>query len=377
MPELMAQMLKQLFINFTILISFITIGNQFFRDKLDIASSPLHRRLITGAASGMLGCILMAFGFNLHGVYIDLRIVPVIIMGIYLSPESVVTSALLISVVRLLFAGPSLASGVAFLGMLAIGAMCLFVGRMKVGLKLKWVFSVAGACVINFLNFSLMIAGVRQAMEVWSVYFCAIAVTSLVLYFIMDRIGESNRIFDRADKDSKRDFLTGLNNVRQFDVLLNDSVEQARERGQCLSLLFIDIDFFKKVNDTYGHPEGNVVLSELGRVLVASCRGGDSVSRNGGEEFSVLLPDCPPEQAMEIAGRMRENVERKRFLLSSGVEISITVSIGVASFPLHASDPDKLLEDADIALYCAKREGRNRVRLFKPGGAADMDAINP
>ncbi len=123
----------------------------------------------------------------------------------------------------------------------------------------------------------------------------------------------------------------------------------------------VDIDFFKKVNDTYGHIEGDIVLKELGLILSENCRHFDEVSRIGGEEFSVLLPDCAYPRAMQIAERIKDAVKIHTFTLSTGVKIHITISIGVASYPETIQDIEKLMEKADTALYAAKRSGRNRV----------------
>jgi diguanylate cyclase len=102
-------------------------------------------------------------------------------------------------------------------------------------------------------------------------------------------------------------------------------------------------------------------LKQLANILVENCRSFDTVSRNGGEEFSAILLDCPNSQALRIAERIRLNVNSAPFILSSSIKISITVSIGVASYPETTDDLEKLLESADIALYTAKRTGRNKV----------------
>ena len=161
--------------------------------------------------------------------------------------------------------------------------------------------------------------------------------------------------------ESSKDFLTGLNNVRKFDSLFNNAIENAKEKKENLSLLMIDIDFFKRVNDTYGHAEGDVVLQELGKILSKNSRSFDVVSRNGGEEFTVLLLGCPKDNAIQIAERIRATVENHSFVLTTGLEISITVSIGVSSYPELTEEVEKLVEKSDIALYAAKRTGRNKV----------------
>lgn len=165
-------------------------------------------------------------------------------------------------------------------------------------------------------------------------------------------------------QESNIDFLTGLNNVRQFNKLYNMLINNEKNSYRIFSLLYIDVDFFKNVNDTYGHENGDIVLRKLSEILKKTCRSIDIISRNGGEEFSVILLDCPYERALEIAERIRKNVENTPIELSNKTKINITISIGVASYPNPISNLDMLRESADKALYEAKKTGRNKVVSF-------------
>ena len=144
----------------------------------------------------------------------------------------------------------------------------------------------------------------------------------------------SIKLLDRLEHESTIDFLTGLNNVRQYDNALNESFLNVINRKEHLSILIIDIDFFKKVNDTYGHLAGDAVLRQLGTVLSTSSRSFDIVSRIGGEEFSVILPDCPTKQSMEVAERLRLAVELHEFILPDETKINICISIGSATYQI-------------------------------------------
>ena len=128
-------------------------------------------------------------------------------------------------------------------------------------------------------------------------------------------------------------------------------------------MLFIDIDFFKKVNDIYGHLNGDRVLKEVGQILIKLSRDTDIVARKGREEFTVLLMDCGVSKALKVAERIRKTIEENIFISEQNEEIRITISIGVSSFPDTIADEEKLTEQADIALYRAKRSGRNKVCL--------------
>ena len=186
---------------------------------------------------------------------------------------------------------------------------------------------------------------------------------SIVVYKYTAYLSELTSLYKQLKEGYSKDFLTGLNNVRCFDTIFNKILVDVKEKNERLSILFIDIDFFKKVNDTYGHKNGDIILKQLGGVLIDTCRSFDIVSRNGGEEFSVLLLDCSPDHAVEIAEKLRSTIENYKFILNDSTKINITVSIGVATYPDTTSDLDKLFEDADSALYTAKRNGRNKVVL--------------
>ena len=132
-----------------------------------------------------------------------------------------------------------------------------------------------------------------------------------------------------------------------------------------MSVMMIDIDRFKSVNDTYGHQVGDRVLKELGLVFWAVLREADIVGRMGGEEFAVILPETELTQTVEVAERLRKAVERTAVPLEHGLPLSVTVSIGIAPFAGAKTNVDTLLAHADKALYEAKREGRNRACIFE------------
>ena len=157
------------------------------------------------------------------------------------------------------------------------------------------------------------------------------------------------------------DYLTGLHNVRYFDNVMNELASTTELNGLTFSLLFLDIDYFKKVNDKYGHLNGDSVLSDLGGILMRFSRERDVVIRKGGEEFVILLRDSKLDNAMIAAERIRQEIENYDFHTSSNEIIKITVSIGVSSYPETSKNIEELTEQADISLYNAKRLGRNRV----------------
>jgi two-component system, cell cycle response regulator len=189
---------------------------------------------------------------------------------------------------------------------------------------------------------------------------------------LLARIRAGKRIVDlqkelletnkRLELLSITDGLTKLHNHRYFQDELARAFEESQRYQRPLSLAMIDIDFFKKFNDTYGHAVGDDVLKQAADLYRHSVRSTDLVARYGGEEFAVILPQTDHEGAALLAERMREAVEGLQIpRVSGGGSLGVTASFGVASVPDTAADRDSLMAAADAALYRAKRGGKNRV----------------
>ncbi len=174
------------------------------------------------------------------------------------------------------------------------------------------------------------------------------------------------------------DELTGIANRRHFEWRLAEEVERARRYQYPLSALMLDLDHFKRVNDTYGHQIGDIVLQQIAQRLKRVLRRTDFLARYGGEEFVVLAPQTPADRALILAERLRQVIAESPISVSPDLQLRITISIGVAVFPEHAQNGNELVRAADEALYKAKQTGRNRVCLFEPepvkGGEKDVRA---
>ncbi len=172
------------------------------------------------------------------------------------------------------------------------------------------------------------------------------------------KLAENNTILQAL---SKTDPLTELPNHRALLSTLKQELERARRYDRPCSLLFLDLDHFKALNDGYGHAAGDTVLCAFAGVLSTTIRNMDTAGRWGGEEFVVILPEATVEEALDIAERIRKAVSFFSFEISGGLHL--TCSVGVACYPEHATDQDALITAADQAMYGAKRLGRNQVRM--------------
>lgn len=171
-------------------------------------------------------------------------------------------------------------------------------------------------------------------------------------------LSEANR---RLAQLATTDPLTGLANRRAFDERAGRDLELARRAERGFSVVVLDVDHFKSVNDRFGHPAGDIVLKEIAAALAERARGTDVLARVGGEEFAIAMPDTPPSDAMSAAERMRDTIERTvRAGRAPALEV-VTASFGVASYPDHGDTLSDLVGAADRAMYRAKNAGRNKV----------------
>ncbi len=171
--------------------------------------------------------------------------------------------------------------------------------------------------------------------------------------------------FSTVKKEAIYDTLTNLFNRRYFEERLSAETQKAFEGESNLSMIMVDIDHFKKVNDTFGHDGGDKVLREIASLLKNSVRKHDTVARYGGEEFVLLLPGAPLDPTNMVAERIRRSVENTSFDMGQ-TQIHITISLGISNFPMHRmKSKEELVKMADLALYEAKRGGRNRVCIFR------------
>ncbi len=164
-------------------------------------------------------------------------------------------------------------------------------------------------------------------------------------------------------KKAVTDGLTELYNHDYFQNMLQQEVLLAKRKGRELSMVMIDIDHFKHFNDSWGHQAGDLVLKEVATTIRESCRGSDIVARYGGEEMALLLHETPPRDAFNLAENIRRKIESLRITYQDQEQLRVTISLGVAGFPVHAKDRKNIVKKADDALYLSKKNGRNRTTL--------------
>jgi diguanylate cyclase (GGDEF)-like protein len=185
-----------------------------------------------------------------------------------------------------------------------------------------------------------------------------------------EQLAAANEALTEKNKEleilSVTDSLTGLYNRKHLMESLTGEIGRSSRYERPFSLLIIDIDHFKKFNDTYGHLAGDDVLRKMGEVFRESIRGCDYAARYGGEEFVIVMPEIGRDQGVQAAERIRASVAKEK-IDAQGNSVTVTISVGVASFPEHGDDAQTIISKADTALYQAKRRGRDRVALASNG----------
>jgi diguanylate cyclase (GGDEF)-like protein len=179
---------------------------------------------------------------------------------------------------------------------------------------------------------------------------CAIAIENAIL-------------FQRTEQLTITDDLTRLFNSRYLNLYLGREIKRCKRHGIPLSVIFLDLDGFKGINDQYGHLAGSGTLTEVGTILAQGVRESDILARYGGDEFVVVLPETPASGALVIAERLRRAIEEHRFLAPQGVAARISASFGISTYPDHALSPEGLIQKADQAMYRVKEREKNGIEV--------------
>ncbi len=230
------------------------------------------------------------------------------------------------------------------------------------------IMNISSAFVSSLTSLSLYVLYVLGAywsmkyFNLWVdiVYPMLLALTAFISAYIV-KYFITSRDFEHQYKLATTDGLTELYNHRYFQEQMKLNVENSKRYGNEFSMIILDIDFFKKFNDTYGHQSGDAVLRQVAQTLKRSVRATDIACRYGGEEMSIILPNTGKNVAHSTAEKICERVSSNKFKLQGDKEVSVTISLGVSTYPQDGQTPSELIEAADKRLYNAKNNGRNQV----------------
>jgi len=249
----------------------------------------------------------------------------------------------------------------------------LFLCLLAAGCTLKMKSAIAGLLttaniaiiylLLNIIAFQKFYLWVNIAMPLTCLVI-TITITFMLKYFL------SNKDYEKTYALATTDSMTGLYNHRFFQDHMRHSIEQSNRFKHKFSLLLIDIDFFKKFNDSHGHQAGDEVLRQVARKLKKNVRTVDVVARYGGEEMAIILDRANEEEALLVAQKIVRAIAEEAYPIAEGVSKHITISCGVSTYPTHGETPSQLIEFSDLGLYRAKENGRNQV-------GAQYDALPP
>ena len=169
------------------------------------------------------------------------------------------------------------------------------------------------------------------------------------------------------EEENRRDSLTGLFNRIYLEQILAEEYTIAKDNSYPLTVIFLDLDHFKKVNDTYGHHVGDEILTHCAKIFLSHTRGSDAVARYGGEEFVAVLPGTDQAGAETVCSRILETIRARPYITTDNISIELTASVGIATFTdsQNFETPESIIRSADRALYLAKTAGRNRLAVYR------------
>lgn len=354
-------MVLELFVNFCTLFTFAMLMFWFAKQQKQ-SQFPLLRKFpgyTIGLLSGIFGVVLMLTSIHIgESIIIDGRMAVLALSGLFGGPMAPVIAGILMGTARILVNEISTNAVIAGVNTMMIGIVIgLVAWRIPITFQNAWKYfaytTMQTVLVIGYLSFSSgFIAGRGALFILYSL------ISFGIVYLTLLKMDQLSQEIERIEHYSVTDYLTGIPNNRKFQELFYNW----REEKDNFFIALLDIDYFKRVNDTYGHPTGDLVLIELAKRLEQSAGNfGGEVARIGGEEFGVLLPATTQVQAKEQAEQLRKSIGSTRFLLPDNLELPITVSIGVAGYPSDAESMPDLYKTADERLYNAKLGGRNCV----------------
>lgn len=352
----------QLFVNGCIIISVIFIAVEFLENDRIRKLSSNKKSILSGVAFSISSIFLMKYSIYITPTaFLDFRAISQSSSAFYGGPLSSIITGLSSAVFRISYYGVDKNSILTFISMILSSLACAYISKKTLNKKIKWSLMIITSQLIHALLLVLVLGNSNAILSAIFYLFIGTVVVSTTVYYVFDHLLIAHKQVKILKEQACIDFLTGVHSSRNFNSLYEEISAKLCQEGRVFSVLMIDIDFFKDVNDTYGHLAGDEVLKDLGYILNIFARKAGIIGRVGGEEFCILLEDYNIAQATRYAEDLRACVEKTNFVIDSQKQIHITVSIGLATYKETVSDIADMREFADQKLYQSKKSGRNRI----------------
>lgn len=351
--------------NFTFLISVVSLLQFALKDSDIQLEWTLFRKILLGILIAGVGAFLMITAIKMEsGILFDLRYVAFMVSAIYGGPLVSFIAGTLMFIFRRFVIDYTNSSDIIILTNTILFIWFNIIASLKWTRFNTFLANSAGMITLTVVGSILLRFWSLEYAQFLFFYLLSNLSAAFVIIYFIDYNYEALVQYKHMKVKYEYDYLTSLYNAQSFETKLKDKLEKAKVLEQNLALLMLDLDLFKKVNDTYGHDIGDIVLKEFSQIVTESVRPTDVVARKGGEEFVVILGNCDAETSLRIAERIRVAIEKFVFARSTKPQ-KITVSIGQAMFPSDASNAKDLVKQSDLALYLAKANGRNRIELYE------------
>lgn len=355
-------MWQDLFVNGCILITIIFITSQIFKNRGLTIHSPLNTKVILGVMGGIASIILIYYSIPITSTMIlDFREMCIILVSLFGGIIPALITGYITMLFRLFYSSFNDISYLASIGIIITSIGCGILSYTRVSNKWKGWIMLCYSLVIRSIAYIVVLLEKSSLPMVLLSMWVANFILAAELYYFVQYLVTSHKLLKELKKESTHDYLTGLRNTRSFHKKYKSVRDYTMLHHGILSIMIIDIDHFKSVNDSYGHASGDMVLKEVGKLMKSMKREAYLVSRIGGEEFAVILKNYNKELTLNYADRIRKTVAMHKFTIKGGLKINMTVSIGVAIYPDTVERLEELMEVADQKLYEAKHSGRNQV----------------
>ena len=350
--------------NITLLMSAFYLIGKMSPDPIT-TESKRSTRILYGIFLSMISILLMQLTIEpAPGILVDLRHIPVIVAAYFVGPlpTFIVTATIVIYRFSINTNFAAYAACV-FILCIAFGTSYI-VKKMPVYSKRTFMTVTLYATGVHTLILAIVLWDTGVLVETLAVVLPASFISCWLTLLVSRDIRLTKQTVQSLHRRTQLDFLTGLHNFHAFTNYLTDVKQSSILQEKTVTLLMIDIDYFKKVNDTYGHEAGDDVLRQFARRLKDGVGNVGYLSRNGGEEFSVLFEHSTLQEVETLAEQLRERIETMPFIVQGHEPLPVTASFGLASFKETTSHIDDLVSHADAALYHSKQHGRNQVTRF-------------